>query len=53
MESDEKFLAEIGWLLIHSKCRFTDVNLRSDWIVRKQRVLRQLREEGVIEDAGR
>lgn len=53
MESTDALLAEIGWLLIHSKCRFTDVNLRTDWIMRKQRVLRQLRESGVIEDAGR
>lgn len=52
MDGDEQFLAEIGWLLIHSKCRFTDVNLRADWIVRKQRVLRQLRQDGVIPDEG-
>ena len=50
MDSTDELLAEMGWLLVWSKCRFTDVNLRVDWIVRKQRVLRQLRESGVIEE---
>jgi hypothetical protein len=43
----------MGWLLVWSKCRFTDPTMRAEWIVRKQRVLHMLKDSGVeVKDYG-
>lgn len=39
--TNEELIAELAYLLTFSKTRHTDPKLRADWIVRKQRALRE------------
>ena len=47
-DAERRYLGELVdemyFLLENSRCRFTDVNLRTNWIVRKQAVMRRAAE---------